>query len=255
MPVATDLATVDFVSYEQSIPEALDQIDAGEELANQEAILIKPNLVMVLPPPITTPVECCQVIIEYIRRHSEAKIVIGEGCGAAEYDTQKVFDELGYTDLSEETGVPLVDLNHEPTVLLEKPGCKVFPKFHMPKIATDHYILSVPVLKAHSLSEVTGSLKNMMGFAPPEHYQQGGHWKKSAFHRRMHESITDLNRYRTPDLTLLDARIGMADYHLGGPECNPPVKKLVAGFDPLEVDRLAAELLGLDWRTIPHLAE
>ena len=51
----------------------------------------------------------------------------------------------------------------------------------------------------------------------------------------------------------MDASIGLADYHLGGRICDPPVNKLIAGFDPQKVDRKAAGLLGLDWRTIPHL--
>ena len=65
--------------------------------------------------------------------------------------------------------------------------------------------------------------------------------------------IVDLNRYRTPDLSLMDASVGMPDYHLGGAHCDPPVGKLVAGYDPLEVDRQSAELLGLRWRRIAHL--
>lgn len=36
---------------------------------------------------------------------------------------------------------------------------------------------------------------------------------------------------------------------------SPPVKKIIAGFTPLEVDRQAAKLLGLDWKRIPHLAQ
>jgi hypothetical protein len=46
----------------------------------------------------------------------------------------------------------------------------------------------------------------------------------------------------------------MCEYHLGGPRCDPPVKKIVAGWNPWEVDRRGAELLGLDWRSIRHIA-
>ncbi|MFC1592325.1 DUF362 domain-containing protein, partial [Thermodesulfobacteriota bacterium] len=59
---------------------------------------------------------------------------------------------------------------------------------------------------------------------------------------------------RTPDLSLMDATIGLAEYHLGGRRCEPPVNMLLAGDDPVAVDRKAAELLGLDWHRIPHLA-
>ncbi len=70
----------------------------------------------------------------------------------------------------------------------------------------------------------------------------------------MHESIFELNRYRRPDLNIIDARVGLADYHLGGATCNPPVGKLVAGFDPVAVDAEGAALLGFDWRSIDHIA-
>lgn len=246
--------SIEFASYEESVPQALDAIGVREALAAQTAVLIKPNLVNASPPPVTTPVECVMAIIEYVQECSDALIVVAEGCGATDYDTQTCFDELGYTELSRRIGVPLVDLNHAPTVRLARDDCRVFPEFHLPAIAMDHFIVSAPVLKAHSLARLTGSMKNMMGFAPPEHYQQGGRWKKSAFHSRMHEAIVELNRYRRADLTVLDARVGLAEYHLGGAECDPPVNRIAAGFDPVRTDRLAADFLGLDWRDIPHLA-
>jgi len=254
-PPAVRPAVVPFVSYAESVPLVLDAAGAADPISRQTAILIKPNLVEAMAPPVTTPVECVEAVIAYCRARSKASIVVAEGCGAASYDTDVAFAKLGYEALAKRAGVVLVDLNKAPTILLRNPSCRVFPEFHMPKLAMDHFVISVPVLKAHSLATITGTLKNMMGFAPPKHYQQGGHWKKSAFHARMHEAIRDLNRYRTPDLTLLDARVGLAEYHLGGAECSPHVMKLVAGTDPVEVDRLAASFLGLDWRSIPHLGD
>jgi uncharacterized protein (DUF362 family) len=247
------LAEVEFTSYEESIRSVLESIDAGSVLAGQKRILIKPNLVQATPFPVTTSPECVAALIAIVRQCSRAEIIIAEGCGAANYDTERVFNKLGYCALADRLGVKLVNLNREELVRLEGRDCEVFPEFYLPAIALDSFILSVPVLKAHTLAEVTGTLKNMMGFAPPEHYQQGGHWKKSAFHARIHESIRDLNQYRTPDLTVLDATVGLAEAHLGGPVCDPPVNRIIAGNDPLETDRRAAELLGLDWRTIPHL--
>lgn len=76
----------------------------------------------------------------------------------------------------------------------------------------------------------------------------------AAFHENLHQSIRDLNRCRPPDLSLMDASVGLAAFHLGGPPCDPPAATLIAGYDPREVDRRAAGLLGLDWRRIPHLA-
>ncbi|MCU0822728.1 MAG: DUF362 domain-containing protein [Spirochaetes bacterium] len=248
------ISIIKYSSYKKSVAGALGAIDAGFILSDKKAILIKPNLINSSPPPVTTPVECVEAIVLYIRSHSKAEIVIAEGSGAMNCGTDTVFAELGYKSLSERLSVPLVDLNNSETVLLENSACRVFKEFHMPAIAMDHYIISVPVLKAHSLADITGSMKNMVGFAPPEFYQTGGHWKKSAFHNRMHESITELNSYRTPDLTVMDATIGLPDYHLGGRECRPHINKIIAGYNAKEVDRISAGLLGLNWKEIPHLA-
>jgi len=248
-----DVAEVEFMMFEDSVREALEQIGAPKVLAEQTRVLVKPNLVNPSPPPITTPVSCARAIVSLVRQWSDAEVIIAEGCGASDMDTMQVFDALGYTEMAGEINVGLLDLNTAETVRLENTDCDVFPEFHMPRVAMDYYIISVPVLKAHSFSEITGSLKNMVGFAPPLHYQQGGYWKKSAFHARMHESISDLNRYRTPDLTVMDATVGMPEFHLGGALCNPPIGKILAGFDPKAVDRRGAELLGMDWHRIDHL--
>jgi uncharacterized protein (DUF362 family) len=126
---------------------------------------------------------------------------------------------------------------------------------YLPKIAFCHYIISVPVLKAHSLAGLTGSLKNMMGFAQPKYYSgRYGVWKKAVFHGRMQESVADLNTYLVPDLSVMDCSIGMAEFHLGGAQCDPPVNRIIAGYNPWEVDREAAGLLRLRWEDIGHIA-
>ncbi len=248
------VAVVDFTTYPDSVSRALDTVGAAEALAAQRAVMIKPNLINASPHPVTTPADCCEALIRYIRACSDAEIVVAEGCGDPGMETDEVFERLGYRSLAERTGISLIDLNHAPLVRLADAECRVFPEIHLPEIAMNSFLISVPVLKAHSLAQLTGSLKNMIGLAPPEHYSgQGGTWKKAMFHREMQRSILELNRHRSPDLSLMDASVGLAEFHLGGPPCSPPVAKMIASFDPLSLDRVAAELLGLDWRSIPHL--
>ena len=248
------LAEIEFVSYRESVADVFDAVGAADVLKEQTAVLIKPNLVNASPFPITTAPECVEAVIQYIRACSEAAIVVGDGCGDMNLETDEVFERLGYTELARRNAVELIDLNHAPLVKLQNADCPVFPEMYLPEIAMSHYLISVPVLKAHSFSEITGTLKNMIGLAPPQHYSgRHGSWKKAVFHGEMHQSIVDLNRYRTPDLSLMDATVGMPDFHLGGSHCDPPVNRLLAGFDPLAVDRRSAELLGFDWREIAHL--
>jgi uncharacterized protein (DUF362 family) len=248
------IAEVEFESYARSVPEVLDAAGAAEVLREQTAVLIKPNLINASPFPVTTPVECVEAVVLYVRACSEAAIVVGEGCGDAHLETDEVFRRLGYAELAQRHAVELIDLNHAPLRKLQDDSCTVFQEMYLPEIAFSHYLVSVPVLKAHSYAEITGTLKNMMGLAPPRYYSgRFGTWKKAVFHDRMHQSIIDLNRYRTADLSLMDATVGLAEFHLGGRRCEPPVNRLIAGFDPVAVDRRSAELLGLKWQRIAHL--
>ena len=101
----------------------------------------------------------------------------------------------------------------------------------------------------------TGSMKNMVGLAPPRHYAgRFGNWKKAAFHHRLDHAIVELNRYRRPDFNVMDASIGLAKYHPGGVRCDPPVNRILAGPDSRALDREAATLLGLDWTRVGHRA-
>ncbi|MFO7760003.1 MAG: DUF362 domain-containing protein [Thermodesulfobacteriota bacterium] len=219
-------------------------------------VLIKPNLVEALAPPVTTPVELVEALVDYIREKvPDVRIIIGEGCGSLAYDTFYCFKELGYTRLAEQKGVALLDLNVEKCVALKNSICRRWPVMMLPEIIFDSFLLSVPVLKAHSLASVTLTMKNMMGTAPPAHYQEDGAWKKASFHNRMQESILDLNCYRTPDFTVLDASIGMAESHLRGPPCSPPVNILSAGWDPVAIDAYGAKLLKKKWQNIGHIAK
>jgi len=246
--------TACFVSWQESLAQLLTASNLAAHLPGPEGtILIKPNLVEALPPPITTPVALVAALVAWLREQTTARIIIGEGSGAMNYETGHAFAELGYTELARTTGVELADLNHEELVCLHNRDCLRWPEMHLPRIALDSFLISVPVLKAHTLAGVTLTLKNMMGLAPPAYYRSGRSWKKSAFHRQIQEAIADLNRYRTPDFSLLDATVGMPEAHLWGPSCDPPVRTLAAASDPVAIDAYGATLLNKEWREIGHI--
>lgn len=236
------------------LPPLLDAAGLLEALSGRERVLIKPNLVEALQPPITTPADLITALVRYLRGwRDDLEIIIGEGTGALDYDTFHCFDRLGYMPLEKVPGVRLVDLNREPCIRMSNPECNRWPDMYLPRMVLETFLISVPVLKAHSLSGVTLTMKNMMGCAPPSRYQDGG-WGKSAFHRQIQQAVFDLNRYRTADFSILDASVGMARAHLWGPTCQPPVSKLAAGYDPVALDSYGTALLRRDWRDIGHIA-
>lgn len=243
-----------FTSYDSSVGKCMEAGGAAGILTDGRPVMLKPNLINASPHPVTTPPAFCEAVINFVRQHTDEPIVIAEGCGDSCMETPQVFAKLGYIALAKRLNVELLDLNTAPLVQRADPGNGLFPEMWLPEAVFGHVLISLPVLKAHSMCRFTGSMKNMMGLAPPEHYGgQYGTWKKAAFHNRLDEAIVELNRYRGPDFTVMDATIGLADFHLGGPCCEPPVNRILAGADARAVDREAAALLGMDWREVGHL--
>ncbi|MCK4739511.1 MAG: DUF362 domain-containing protein [Deltaproteobacteria bacterium] len=238
-------------NWEKTIFRLLDSV--GLELPNKK-ILLKPNLVEALAPPITTPVALIEAVLDWIREnYKNAEVVIGDGTGSDDYESDFVFDKLGYAELSERKNVELVDLNHADLVELKNPKLLDWPTMHLPRIVMDSFLISVPVLKAHSLAGVTLTIKNMMGALPPSHYQGGGHWKKSIFHEKMQENLLSLAHYRVPDFTILDATVGMSEAHLWGAHCDPPPRVVASSLDPVAIDAYGCKLLKRRWQEIGHI--
>lgn len=243
-----------FHGWHETLFPLLDAAGLADSLGPGKKILLKPNLVEILEPPITTPVELVEAVVDYMREKlPDNHVIIGEGCGSLQYDTHQCFQELGYTELAAAKGVELIDLNNLSCITLKNEKCRRLPEMVLPELLFDVFLVSIPVLKAHSLADVTLTMKNMMGTAPPSHYQQGGSWKKASFHNGVHEAVFDLNRYRCPDFTILDATVGMAEAHLWGPTCSPPVNMLAAGWDPVAIDAYGCDLLDRSWQDVNHI--
>jgi len=235
----SQVAKVPFTSYEHSIPKALDLINAGRRLPRDGLIILKPNLTNSSPPPVTTSVQAVEAVYRYCRAHTGAEIIIGEGAGSGR--TCEVFAALGYTGFAQREGLRLVDFNDAETVVLGNPGALQLKEFHLPKIATEAFIISIPVLKDHSFTKTTIAMKNMFGLAPGKHY--GTTWNKAKLHSpSVDDAVVDVCLYKRPDLSVVDASVALTGGHLAGKK--KAINLILAGFDPVAVDAVGSQLLG-----------
>lgn len=125
-------------------------------MRSEAVVIIKPNLVEALEPPITTPVELIDALVGYLQDSvPECRLIVGEGTGSVDYDTFHCFETLGYTQMASRRGVELLDLNVEPLTRKENPDCSRWPELYLPELLDEVFLLSVPVLKVHTLADVT----------------------------------------------------------------------------------------------------
>jgi uncharacterized protein (DUF362 family) len=244
----SEVAKVRFTDYGASIAKALDLIGAGDKLPNRGLVIIKPNLTNADQPPVTTSVAAAEAAYQYCRSHCKAEIAIGEGCGSGV--TADTFEANGYGELAREHGIRLIDFNQEPAVTLRRPDAFQLKEFHIPKVAVDAFIISLPVLKDHSFTKTTIAMKNMFGLAPAPFYS--GTWNKSKLHSpSTHKSVVDVCLYKRPGLCVVDASAALTGMHLSGTRKNFGL--ILASFDPVAVDAVGSQLLGHDPRRIEYL--
>jgi uncharacterized protein (DUF362 family) len=211
-------------------------------------VVIKPNIVELRHPPVTTDVRVVEGVVAALRGSGVKDMVIAEGSGTG--DTIKNFQSLGYGSL----GVRLIDLDRESTVTLSAGRYRTWREVVVPEILVDAFIISVPVLKKHSMCGVTISLKNMVGILPARHYSGYWSYKKSEIHRvNPHGCIADICRVMSPDWAVVDASVGMKGSHISGTPMDPPVNLVYGSKDPLEADIYGCKLLDADWEDIEYL--
>jgi uncharacterized protein (DUF362 family) len=169
-----------------------------------------------------------------------------------------VFKQLGYTELAQSLGVPLVNLHSGALVEVPVPKAFVFPTVTLHRSLTDIDLLcSVPMMKTHALAQVTLGIKNLVGVFPGTIYQS----VRGAMHDEAAKvepsgtaaAIVDMMRANKLGLVVVDGSMAMEG---NGPSDGTLVKMdvIVAGADPVATDMVASSIMGFETAEVPTFA-
>ncbi|ACA58997.1 DUF362 domain-containing protein [Candidatus Desulforudis audaxviator] len=248
------VVSLQFRNYETSVTDALKRLGLESVLQRQRRIVIKPNLVLPEPPPVTTNVACVEAVARFCLERSPAEVVVAEGSGGT--DTERCFEILGYQAMARRLGIRLVDLDRARFTIKSDPRAVLYDRFPLPTILDGAFVISVPVLKEHSMTTVTLSLKNMIGICPASEFSGFWSFRKSRVHQTdLNRAILDINLYCPINLAVIDGAVGLRGSHLRGVPLDPPARMIVAGTDPVAVDAAGARLLGYHWTQVTHLRQ
>lgn len=206
-------------------------------------VLIKPCASYPLPHPVTTSAETLRLVVEGIRRVSDADILILEGTpgGGSVYEMYKA---LGY----DFPRVLMLDVKDCIWVEVENPLLHphVIPTFWVPNVVlASDYLISIAPFKVFG-KRGNFSIKNLLSLLPVSKYrgESGGDWE-TLYKLGIDKVIADLYFTLPFDLGIIDARkkfIGVDDPTRGGVE---DYGKIFVG-EPYEVDKEASEIAGLE---------
>lgn len=232
---------------EDMVSEAIDLLGGIDKFIRfGDVVFIKPNVcggVVGKRGSYTSP-EVITALIELIKKKS-SRIIVGEA-DSEMYDADRMLSETGIRRAAEDCGAEVVNLSKGEMVKKVVPGAHLLKEFKISKaIAEADKIISVPVAKAHSITDVTLSLKCMFGILPERH--------KAKYHKiGIDMVITDLVKAFPPHLSVVDATVGMEGE---GPFKGNPValNLIICGDNAVAADSVTASILGYKPAKIKHL--
>ncbi len=207
-------------------------------------VVIKPNITANAPEESggTTHLALVEALVAEVQRHQPGRVVVAEGTGAFGTTHESAFPTGGWREMAARTGVELWNLDAgshrempDPTGLYGEP-------IPLAELVLDADVfITVPCLKTHISVDYTVALKNSFALTPQP--------IRSDIHRRsvLEESLVAINAIRKPDLAVVDGYDG-AEGEAGGTRFDHPAgaRMMLAGCDPVAVDTVAREAMGLD---------
>ncbi|PKK82867.1 MAG: hypothetical protein CVT49_11800 [candidate division Zixibacteria bacterium HGW-Zixibacteria-1] len=209
-------------------------------------VLLKPNLISAKAPEraITTHPEIVAAVANEVRKLG-ATPIIGDSPGGAKVGIERVWEKTGMKAMAEREGLELVNFEAAGSQRFRCNGRAYY--LAMPAVEAD-LIINLPKLKTHVLTLMTGAVKNVFGLIPG--FRKGNYHKEFPKPHDFAEVIVDILSVKTPALTIMDAVLSMEG---DGPSSGEPrwTNLLLASRDPVAVDAIASEIIGLDPGKVP----
>jgi uncharacterized protein (DUF362 family) len=251
-----DLAFQGLKRFEQSIAAAI----------GDKRVIIKPNNVAIDNQLAASHAENLEGIFEFLKSIGKTNVAIAES--AANGPTLDGFSNYGYTRLAQKYGAKLLDLDQEGFEIVhcfDETDFRPHP-CRMSQVLLDpnNFIISAAKFKTHDRVVATLSLKNIVVGAPIK--DPGFRWGPGArAGARNDKPLTHGNGFRGinynlyalaprlhPHLSVIDGFEGMEGE---GPVGGTPVdhRVCVVSQDWLAADRVAVELMGIDFANLGYL--
>ena len=226
-----------------AVRRALHAVEWKRALPAGSPVAIKVNLGwdLFIPGSITSPL-VAEALIREIRDHVGA-IRMVEADQVLE-DVEKSFHASGMAAVCERLGVEWVNMSRSPFVVLERPDNRVLKRVEVPSLLRESLLVTVPVMKTHAKTIITGAIKNQWGCLNEMRHEH---------HLVLDDALADLNSVVRPALALMDGTIGLEG---NGPKSGRPrvADRILCSTDPVALDTIQALSMGIDPLSIPHLA-
>jgi len=238
---------------EDSIACLFDLLGGTSQFVSpHESILLKPNLLKGAPPEsaITTHPEVLHALVHALQATAPG-VALAVGDSPAWGSFENAIRVSGLAAVCATEGVSTIPFNR--SVKMPNSEGTVYRHLHIARaVASAESIINLPKLKTHCQMYMTGAVKNLFGCVAGKR-KAWWHCKAGNFQEYFPLMIAETARLIAPRLSILDAVVGMEGQGPGGGKPRQ-TGLLMASTDPVALDRVACEAVGLDPARLRTLA-
>ncbi len=235
--------------YLSVLQEGFDWVRLSATLKHGDRVALKPNLTFpVFRPGVMTNPEALEAVVLHLKEFTDRiTICEADSGGYNRFSMDEVFARTGISEFAKRHGVRVVNMSYAPSRPIHFRSR--FREFSVPLPTllldeTDLFI-TLPVPKVHSNAMVSLALKNQWGVIQEPAL-------RLKLHPHFREVIYHVNKALPRSLAVVDGKYGL---NRNGPLRGDPVELnwLVVSDNLFVNDAVVSEIMGFDWRAIPHL--
>jgi uncharacterized protein (DUF362 family) len=201
-------------SIEYLVAKAVELAGGLGFIKNGSTVMLKPNFNTGNQNPASANPEVIRQVIRLVKKQNPLQVIVADRSGFW-LDTEKCMAQNGVTDVANEEGAELVALEDEEWEKISPKLALNWPNgFRVPKLLNEaDYVISIPVLKTHSIANFSMSIKNWVGILYAKDRVSDLHLfngKEETFGYK----LAELHLARVPDFIIMD---GSKAFVEGGP--------------------------------------
>ena len=230
-------------TIQESVTKVFDLMGGVTQLIEAgDTVVLKPNAGHAAPPEtaVCTNPEVVRAVIREVKKAKPGRIIVAEAA-AIGCDTEECYRVSGIGQVAEEEGVELIDIKRDKDLLsIPVRGYRSnIKRVKLPRflLEADH-IINLPILKAHASMVFSCALKNIKGTV------------QDRVHMDMHKqnltmAMMDVWYAVRADINIVDAIYAASGF---SPHTPVPLEVgcILGSKDPVAVDRVACDLVGID---------
>ena len=160
-------------------------------------------------------------------------------------DVETAFRKNRMDRLCREYGLRWVNMTGGTKRTVALPQGRILKELVVPEILLSLPLVTVPVMKTHNKTVITGAIKNQWGCLPMFRHK---------YHLVLDAALADINSVVRPCFAVMDATVCLEG---NSPKSGIPkvVNRVLASGDFVALDAVAATVMGFDPRRIGHILE